>query len=223
MACNRENVTVEHRRNLYSSPSNTEMGGACSTHKTDDKCMKHYSWQTWRENIDCGRRVLLWNLIKYDVDWMHLAQNMGPVAVSCEDSNAPLCSVKGGKFFTSWATVRFLRTLLTVVISLYLELCGLCCSYLREVIGNASDSAQFTWLWQAEVNTRYDLRWKSLTLHGHVSIVLCQHVLKMYDAEKHKHSLAWNANILLSMLWTKRGIYKSLLYSANFVRRNGQT
>jgi hypothetical protein len=32
------------------------------------------------------------------VDWIHLAQDRGPVAGSCEHGNEPSVSIKGGEF-----------------------------------------------------------------------------------------------------------------------------
>jgi hypothetical protein len=45
----------EELHNLYSSTNNghqikeDEMGGACSAHRNDEKCLSNFSWKTWRE------------------------------------------------------------------------------------------------------------------------------------------------------------------------------
>jgi hypothetical protein len=50
----------------------------------------------WEDNIRMDLREIRWE----DVDWIHLAQDR-TVADSCEHSNEPSGSIKGGNFFTS--------------------------------------------------------------------------------------------------------------------------
>jgi hypothetical protein len=57
------------------------MGGACSTHRNDEKYAQYFGWETWKEettrktkrickdNIRPHLREIEWE----DMDWMHLA------------------------------------------------------------------------------------------------------------------------------------------------------
>jgi hypothetical protein len=51
----------------------------------------------WEDNIKMDLR----DLVLEGVDWVHLAQDIGPVVGSCEHDNEPSGSIKRGNFLTS--------------------------------------------------------------------------------------------------------------------------
>jgi hypothetical protein len=63
-----------------SLPKKDEMGGACSTHVGDEKCVQIFWLESLKgrglsEDLGVDKRILKWVLRRQDVDWIDLAQN----------------------------------------------------------------------------------------------------------------------------------------------------
>jgi hypothetical protein len=97
-----------------------EMGGACSTHGRDEKCIQYFGWKTWREettgrlmrtcetNIRMDLRETGWK----GVDWVRLAQDRDQWRALLNTVMNLRVPQEAGDLLTAWVTLRFSRTLL---------------------------------------------------------------------------------------------------------------
>jgi hypothetical protein len=84
-----------------------EMGGACSTHGSDEKCIQYFGWKPWREKACRIKIILKWedNIRMYlrevvweGVDWIYLVLVWDQWWAFVNTVIEPSGSMEGGEF-----------------------------------------------------------------------------------------------------------------------------